>query len=92
MNWLVGGVVAVVAAAVIGPPLLRAAAKNPQLLTEGADAIEAGRAKAIEYGKRGAAAAYDAGKRGAAAAYDAARAEVERRRASQVGAFAGYLR
>jgi len=82
MNWLIGGALAVVAVAVVGPPLLRAAAKNPQLLTDSASTIEAGRAKAIEYGKRGASAAYEAG-----------RSVYEKRRASQLkGTFGGLLR
>lgn len=53
MYWLVGGI----AAAFLLPPLLRKAAENPQVLRQGAEAIDVGREKAIEYGKRGAKAA-----------------------------------
>lgn len=53
MYWLVGGV----AAAFLLPSLLRKAAENPEALRRGAQAIDEGREKAVEYGKRGAKAA-----------------------------------
>lgn len=77
MNWLLGGA----ALLILGPPVLRAIAANPDKVRSGADLIESGRGKLIEYGKRGASAAYEAG-----------RSAYEKRRASQVGAFGGYLR
>jgi hypothetical protein len=78
MNWLLGAAALIV----LGPPVLRAVAGNPDALKKSADLIETGRNKAIELGKRG-----------ASAAYDAARAEYEKRRASQLkGTFGGLLR
>lgn len=56
MKWLIGGVVALF----VVPPVLRHAAKNPQLLHKGADAIDTGKRKAVEYGKRGYTAAREA--------------------------------
>lgn len=75
MYWLVGGV----AAAFLLPPLLRKASENPELLRQGAEAIDTGREKAIEYGKRGAQAAAEKAK------------ELYRARQSQ-GTFKGLLR
>lgn len=77
MNWILGAA----AVLILGPPILRKIAENPDAVRAGADTIEAGRGKLVEYGKRG-----------ASAAYEAAKAQYEQRRASQVGAFAGYLR
>ena len=78
MNWLIGGA----AVLLVGPWVLRKLAENPDVIHKSADLIEASRNKAVEYGKRG-----------ANAAYDAARAEYEKRRASQLkGTFGGLLR
>lgn len=78
MNWLLGAA----AVLLVGPPILRAVAGNPEALTKGADLIESGRGKLIE-----------AGKRGASAAYEASRSAYAERRASQLkGTFGGLLR
>ena len=78
MNWLLGAA----AVLVLGPPVLRVIAGNPEALTKGADLIESGRGRLLEEGKRGASAAYEAG-----------RSLYEKRRASQLkGTFGGLLR
>lgn len=74
MNWLIGGA----AVLFLGPPLLRALAANPDTVRKGADLIEEGRSKAIEYGKRGV--------RSAQQAYE------QRRASRQVGTFNGITR
>lgn len=56
MNWLLGAA----AVLLVGPPILRAVAGNPEALTKGADLIESGRGQLFEQGKRGARAAYEA--------------------------------
>lgn len=78
MNWLLGAAALIV----LGPPLLRAVAGNPEALTKGADLIESGRDQLFEQGKRG-----------AQATYEAARSAYNARRASQLkGTFRSLLR
>lgn len=74
MNWLLGAAAVVLA----GPWVLRKVAENPERLRKGADIIESGRSKAVEYGKRGV--------RSAQQAYE------QRRASRQVGTFNGITR
>lgn len=67
MNWIIAGI----AAAFVLPPLLRAAASNPEALRKAAELTEQGREKAIELGKKGAKKGYAAGK----SAYESYRAK-----------------
>ena len=85
MNWIIAGI----AAAFVLPPLLRAAASNPEALRKAAELTEQGREKAIELGKKGASASYEAALKRARAT----KAKSDARKAAKsMGAFGNITR